>query len=401
MSKRFTKRSAAMSLAAIAALALAACGGNGGNGGTEGTTPAGGTTAGGSTEGGEAPAPSGESVVLNLATMVQTTTPHHPVTMWFFDELAARSDGRLTVDVTNPEEVCPGPEIAQCVRDGRADIGVTITDYTPALFPTQTVVSLPFMADNASAVMQALYEMYMENEDAQAVWEGNDLEFVGAWPVGRLIMGSHEELDNMGDLEGFKLRAIGPYTQQSFQLAGSNIVSIAAAETYEGIQNRLADGVAWTFDGPVDYGLMELLPYWTDPGFGHYTVFSMWVNDDVYEGLPDDLKAIFDEVREDFNTGEGIVKFNESSGRQCDELLGNPTTEKFDRWEESDTQEWKDLVGTQMIDQWVEQATTDGLANAEQYLADYQDKLATFADAPDLVEDPVIACVDRYLTDKG
>lgn len=396
MSKRFTKRSAAMAFAAVAALALAACGGNG-EGGT--TTPA----AGGeqtASEGGD-PAPSGESVTLNLATMVQTTVPHHPVTMWFFDELSERSDGRLSVDVTNPEEVCPGPEIAECVRDGRADIGVTITDYTPALFPTQTVVSLPFMADNASAVQQALYEMYMENEDAQALWERNGLEFVGAWPVGRLIMGSHEEIDDISDLDGFRLRAIGPYTQQSLQLVGANIVSIAAAETYEGIQNRLADGVAWTFDGPVDYGLMELLPYWTDPGFGHYTVFSMWVNKDVYDALPDDLKSVFDEVREDFNTGGGIAEFNAAAQHQCDAILEYQGTERFDRWDEAATQEWKDLVGDQMVTQWIDQATTDGLENAEQYLQQYQDKLAELADAPDLVDDPISACVDRFLSENG
>ena len=387
MSKRFTKRSAAMALAAVGALALAACGGNGGDGSTNGSD---GNAGGGA-----------DSVTLNLATMVQVTTPHHPVTMWFFDELESRSDGRITVDVTNPEEICPGPEIAECVRDGRADIGVTITDYTPALFPTQTVVSLPFMADNASAVMQALYELYMENEDAQAVWEQNGLELVGAWPVGRLIMGSHNELENVDDLDTFRLRAIGPYTQQSFQLINSNIVSLAAAETYEGVQNRLVDGVAWTFDGPVDYGLMELLPYWTDPGFGHYTVFSMWVNQDVYDSLSDDLKAIFDEVREDFNTGEGIVRFNDAAGSQCDEILGFAGTERFDRWEESATQEWKDVVGDQMVTQWIDQATTDGLTNAEQYLDEYQAKLAELSASPDLVEDPVNACVDRFLAENG
>lgn len=377
----FRARSVAAAAATAAtALFLAACGGGDGGGGDAGD---------------------GETITLNLATMVQETTPHFPVITWFFDELESRSDGRIVVDRTAPESVCKAAEIAECVRDGRADIGVTIPDYTPQLFPTTSVVSLPFAADNASAVMTALYQMNTENEDALAVWEKNGLELVGAWPVGRLILGTPAEVNDIGDLDDMRMRAIGPYYQQSIELAGANVIAMPAADTYEGIRSGVADAVAWSFDGPVDYKLMELLPYWTDPGVGHYTVFSMWMNADVYNDMPEDLRAIFDEVRDEFNNGDGITHFNEGAGRQCDSLLNFEGTERFDRWDESATEEWRALVGDTMNEQWVAQSTTDGLANAQQYLDDYLALVQELSANPDIVDDPVIACVDQFLAENG
>ncbi len=384
--RRVNRRSAALALTAVAALALAACGGGGGS--IE-TANGGDTNAGG-----------GETVELVLASMVQETTPHFPVISWFFDELEARSDGRITIDRTAPESICKGPEIAECVRDGRADIGVSIPDYTPQLFPTTSVVSLPFTAYNASAVMKALYQLNTENADALAVWEKNGLELVGAWPVGRAIMGTPEKVSDVADMSGLRMRAIGPYVQGSVELAGANVIAMPAAETYEGIKSGVADGVLWSFDGPVDYKLMELLPYWTDPGIGHYTVFSMWINADLYNGMPDDLRAIFDEVRDDYNAGEGIKLFTEAAGHQCTSLLEFEGTEAMDRWSEEATAEWKDLVGDTMYSKWVEQATTDGLANAQAYLDDYIALIDELSAAPDLVEDPVTACVDTFLAGK-
>lgn len=385
--KRTSFRSRSMTAAAVAAAAalfLSACGGgDGGNGGDGGGDAA------------------GETVTLNLATMVQESTPHFPMITWFFDELESRSDGRIVVERTAPESVCKAPEIAECVRDGRADIGVTIPDYTPQLFPTLSVVSLPFAADNASAIMEALYKMNTENADAQALWDENGLHFIGAWPVGRLIIGTAEEVDNIDDISGMRMRAIGPYYQQAIEVAGANVIAMPAAETYEGIRSGVADGVAWSFDGPVDYKLMELLPYWTDPGTGHYTVFSMWMNADVWNGMPEDLQQIFTEVTEEYNSGKGIEHFNEGAAHQCDSLLTFEGTERFDRWDEAATAEWADLLGTTMNDQWVTQSTTDNLGNAQQYLDEYLALIDELSANPDIVDDPVIACVDRFLDENG
>lgn len=339
---------------------------------------------------------SGESVTLSMATMVQPNTPNAPVQNWFLDQLEERSDGRITIDRTEPETICKASEIAECVRDGRADIGISISDYTPQLFPTMSVATIPFMAENSQALMAALYQANTENEAAAALWDQAGIEYIAAWGPGKLVLGSSEPLDNMQDLEGVRMRVTGFYLQQAFDQIGSNVVAIPAAETYEGVEKGLADAVAWTLDGAVDYKLMEQLGIWTDPGVGHYTTFAIWLNKSVYDALPDDLKAIVDEVRDELNGGAGMEAFKTQTDTQCETLLDFAGFESISAWDPADTEEWKDAVQSDLIEQWKEQAATDGLTDAEGFLSDYQTALEEASGTADPTEDPVGACIAAF-----
>lgn len=364
-------RHAALPLVAV--LALSGCGSGGG--------------------GGEA---DGDAVELTVATAAQPTTPHAQVSEWFFEEIEERTDGQLTFDVTPPDSLCDADEIAVCTQDGRADVGMSIPEYTPQMFAPLTVVSIPFTADSSQAVMQSLHLANSEHEGAQQIWEQNGLVPIAHWPVGRLLLGSPEPVAGVADIDGLRWRVSGPYLQHAVEAAGGTNIALTAPETYEGIERGVADAVGFAMDGATDFGLMELLPYWTDPGTGHYSTFGLWMNQSVYDGLPEDLRSVFDEVAEELNGGTGIEMFAEGAEGQCDQLLDNETTEGLDRWSEEATQEWSDLVGEDLQQQWISDAEDNGLADAADYLDIYTEALEE-ADGEDLIEDPVVACVDRAL----
>ncbi|SNU00513.1 TRAP-type C4-dicarboxylate transport system, substrate-binding protein [Ruaniaceae bacterium KH17] len=368
---------------AVAALALSACGGGNDGGGS--------STDGGTSNGGG----SGESITINTATMVQPNTPSAPVVNWFYDELEARSDGRISVDRTEPETICKAPEIAECVRDGRVDLGVSISDYSAQVFPSMTVATIPFMADNSQALMQSIYKVNKENAAAVEQWENAGIELVAAWGPGKLILGSNARVQDINDIDGVRFRVTGQMLQRAFDEAGANVVALPANETYEAIERGIADAVAWTMDGPVDYKLMEQLDTWTDPGVGHYTTFAIWMNKDFYDGMPDDLRAIVDEVRDELNGGAGMEQFNARTEGQCTTLLDFPKTESFTAWDEAATAEWKDAVQETLIEEWITQAEADGLADARGYLADYRAALEEASAQPDIVEDAVSLCIAR------
>lgn len=366
---------AAAAVLAAAALTLTACGGNGGGSSVDSD---------------------GESITINTATMVQPNTPSAPVTTWFFDELEERSGGRISIDRTEPESICKAPEIAECVRDGRVDLGISISDYSAQIFPSMTVATIPFMADNSQALMTALYKVNTENESAIAQWEDAGIELIAGWGPGKLILGSNSRIQDLQDVSGVRFRVTGAMLQRAFEEAGANVIALPAAETYEGIERGIADAVAWTMDGPVDYKMMEQLSIWTDPGVGHYTTFAIWMNKDFYDAIPDDLRAIVDEVRDELNSGAGMEQFNARTESQCTEILEFPNTESFSAWEESATAQWKDAVQADLIEEWIVQAETDGLADARGYLADYQAALDEASAQPDIVEDAVTACIARF-----
>lgn len=340
---------------------------------------------------------SGESVTLDMVTMVQPNVPNAPVQNWFLDEIEARSDGRITVNRTEPDSLCKPAEIAECVRDGRADIGISISDYTPQLFPTMSIATIPFMAENSQAFMQAIHKANMENEDAQAAWDRSGVHLVAAWSPGGAIVGANEEIDSIKDLDGLRMRVTGAYLQQAVEMAGANVVALTASETYEGVERGLADAVSWTMDGPVDYKLMEQLKNWSVTGAGVYTTFAIWMNQDTFDKMPDDLKEVVQEVQEELiNGGEGMKAFNGATEAQCDALYEFEGMETFTAWDEAATTEWKELVQQDLIDKWLVQAETDGLENPEKFLEDYRSAYDEAADQPDIVDEPLVKCVERF-----
>lgn len=371
---RRSRRWALTAGTAVAALLLAACGnGDGGDGG------------GGA---------DGESVELVVATMTEPNVPSAGVMNWFVDEVEERSDGRLTFDVTAPNSLCPAEEISVCTQDGRADVGVAIPDYTPQIFPSITVVSVPFVAADQQALMQSLYDVNHEHEGAMQVWESNNLEMIAHWSAGRLTLGSPEPVESVDDMAGLKWRVSGPYLQSAVEAAAGSNVALTAPETYEGVERGVADAVGFAIDGATDYQLMELLPYWTDPGTGHYNTFGMWFNLDVYEGLPDDLREVVDEVTADLNSGDGTRAFSEVAETQCTTLQEHENVEDFDQWSDEATEEWHDLVGDELLQMWVSEAEGNGLDDAEGYLDMYTELLDSYDG--EVLPDPLDECVEQF-----
>ncbi|WP_157813862.1 MULTISPECIES: TRAP transporter substrate-binding protein DctP [unclassified Microbacterium] len=333
-------------------------------------------------------------VTLTLVTAAIDGTPNAAVQDWFLDEIEERSDGKVAFERTEAYSLCAAPEIVECVRDGRADIGVTIPDYTPQYFPSTSVVSIPFIGQNWQAIMQSLYDLHQENPDAQAVMEGNELHYLATWPVGRLLLGTKEPVTDTAGLSGLAVRVSGPLAQQLFQGAGANIVALPANETYEGVERGLADAVGAGMDFPVNYRLNELLPYWTDPGFGQYSAFGMWLSATAYEGLSDELKAVFDEVAEELNSGAGAEAYNVKAAEQCPAMLDAPTVQDLNAWGEAETEAWESATGDSMLDAWVELATGQGLENAQGVLDDYLAGLETYADVE--VGDATLECIAEF-----
>ncbi|GAA2181304.1 hypothetical protein GCM10009847_22600 [Leucobacter tardus] len=336
----------------------------------------------------------GETVTWTLVTGAQADTPNAAVQDWFMDRVEEETDGRLSFERTATESLCKAPEVADCVRDGRAQIGVTVPDYTPQYFPSTSMVSIPFLSQNAQAAMQSIYDLHQNYAPAQEIMERNGLHHVATWPVGRFLLGGHDAITSTDQFQGAQVRVSGPIIQQAIGDEGANIVAVTAPETYESVERGVVSAIGGAIDFPVNYGLMELLPEWTDPGVGQYSTFGMWVNAGAYEDLPDDLREALDRVTEELNTGEGIAAFNEVAAGQCEQMLEAPTVRSLKAWDEEQTAEWRDSLGDTGEQMWVDLATEQGLDDAQGVLDEYKAGLETYDDVA--YDDATVACVSSF-----
>ncbi|NLS10698.1 TRAP transporter substrate-binding protein DctP [Nesterenkonia sp. MY13] len=343
--------------------------------------------------GGEGNGAEGE-VTLTLVTSALDGTANAAVQDWYLDELEERSEGRIEIERTEAYSLCDATEIADCVGDGRADLGVTIPDYTPQYFPSTSVVSIPFIGQNWQGITHALHDLHRENDDAVAVMTNNNLHHLATWPVGRMLIGTHEPVESPEDLSGLSTRASGPLAIQLFEGEGVNVVSLPANEAYEGVERGVVDSIAASIDFPVNYQLNELLPYWTDPGFGEYSAFGMWLNLETYESMPEDLQEVVDEVAAELAAGAGAEAFFDQAAEQCPPMLEAENLEGFDRWDEEVTANWEAETEDSLQSAWVEMAEDQGLENAYQVLEDYLASLEELADPS--VEDATLSCIDQF-----
>src|SRR5699024_4468104 len=198
-----------------------------------------------------------ETFEFTLANGALDGTQHHMVAEEYMDAVEEASDGAITFERTSFEALCAMNEVADCVRDGRADLGVTVTDYTPHLLPTLSVMSITFLNNDIQAAVQSLYEVHENYEPAQAQLESANLEYISTWPVGALLIGSKEPIESIDDVKGLSARAAGPVTQKSLEAAGVNVNAITAAETYESLQRGVIDSVAASLDFGVNYKVTE------------------------------------------------------------------------------------------------------------------------------------------------
>lgn len=340
--------------------------------------------------GGVTGASSSDQIELEVATFAPPGSIPENVTNRFFDMVEKRSDGQLTFNVTAPESVCPANEIATCVQDGRVDVGISIPDYNAQLFPTIALVSVPFLTDDAQALMGALHEVNATHEGAANLWEQHGIHPLAHFSPGRLILGTEEPLDSIDGISGQRWRVSGEYLQESIEAAGGSNVALTAPETYESIQRGVADAVGFPMDGATQFHLMELLPHWSDPGSGHYTTIGFWMNADTYSGLPDDLRAVVDEVTEELNGGMGTEAFAEVAAGQCEALT--ETAQSITRWPESGSQGWDEAIGDGLINDWVQSAEDLGLEDAEGYRDAFLSALETHRGD---TEDPMDTCLNQ------
>lgn len=323
----------------------------------------------------------GAAITLTVATAAAIGTPNAAVQDWYLDRVEEKSEGRIQFDRTAPESLCKAAEVVDCIRDGRADLGVTVPDYTPQYFASVSVSGIPFFGQNSQAITQTLYDIHTNYEPAVSLLEDNDLHYVSTWPVGRFLLGSKTPVMGPDDLAGLQTRASGPVIQQMLTSAGANIAAITASETYEAAERGVVTSVGGAMDFAVNYKLMELLPYWTDPGIGQYSAFGMWFSKEAYEGLDEELKAIVDEVTEELNAGAGVDEFNEVAAGQCDQLSSASTVQEVSQWPAEATQEWKQRIGSDAEAAWLKVAAEYKLSDPQALLEEYKAGLETHSGA--------------------
>ncbi|MBG0777643.1 MAG: TRAP transporter substrate-binding protein [Desulfovibrionaceae bacterium] len=206
-------------------------------------------------------------------------------------EVEKRTAGAVEVQTYPGGTLLGAKNMFDGVKQGMADIGCLCMSYQPGVFPLTTVLELPvnFTSSTvASMVLWDLWEKYQPKEFA-------GVKVLALFATAPTNVMSRVPVKGLADLQGLELRASGGASKVLERL-GAVPVSMPMSETPEALQKNLVKGLLSSLEVMKDFKYAETCKYVTMTNFQTYP-FAVVMNRDSWNGLPDGVKKVFDELR--------------------------------------------------------------------------------------------------------
>lgn len=193
-----------------------------------------------------------------------------------------------------------GGEIYAVVRDGAYDIGTAGPGYSPGVFPLCEMMNYcgPLHRTNSYTMSLTKKALYEWSPDLQAEFAAQDLHVNCFWSVGPgyLLMTPGNDIRSLADFAGKVIRVATPGSIAAIEALGAETIRTSMDESKEKFEAGLIHGILCPTDTPKGFGLAEFIGHMTFCPFPYDFAFMQVMNMDTYEGLPAEVKTIFDEV---------------------------------------------------------------------------------------------------------
>ncbi|SFR60189.1 TRAP-type C4-dicarboxylate transport system, substrate-binding protein [Yoonia tamlensis] len=212
------------------------------------------------------------------------------------DAIEEQSNGRIKVELYPFMQLGgSAPNQFDLIRDGAIDGGWVIPAYQPNRFPEAEALELPFMTsksgEEASAAAWDYTQTYLMDDFA-------DVHVIAAHMHGPGIVHKRgPAIETLEDFEGLKLRGPSRPATMLLEALGATPIGMPVPQFPEALSKGVVDGGVITWEMSPSLKLDELTDSHTDVAGDQalYNLYFIWaMNKDVYEGMPDDLRAIID-----------------------------------------------------------------------------------------------------------
>ncbi|SPF77525.1 TRAP transporter substrate-binding protein [Pseudoprimorskyibacter insulae] len=279
-------------------------------------------------------------------------------------KVEAESNGRIKIEIY-PFMQLGGKAPAQydLIRDGAIDGGWVIPGYQPGRFAEAEALELPFMvtksAEEASKAAWVFTQKYLADDFA-------DVHLIAAHMHGRgLVHKIGPAVETVEDFDGLKLRGPSRAATLLLDKLGATPVGMPVPAFPEALSKGVVDGGVITWEMSPSLKLDELTDSHTDVAgdMSLYNLYFIWaMNKSVYEGLPDDLRAIID-ANSGFETSAWAGRAHDTGDADGKALMAASGNEIAEISEE-ETAKIKAL-GEEVVQDWIAEMNARGLDGAQ------------------------------------
>ncbi|OWU83030.1 hypothetical protein ATO6_20580 [Oceanicola sp. 22II-s10i] len=320
-----------------------------------------------------AAAATAEPLTLRFSTIVPNRGTSGADLNWIADQIKERSNGDLDVEIFWGGALAAPADTARAVGDGLADMGTVVTSYTPGLLDLYEVGNLLIGPSNPWVAQQAAYELATENEDVVKQFTDRGLHYVTNLNAGLIQLICREPINSVEDLKGLKIRTGGPYTEVLSRM-GATTIAIPQSEVYQALDTGVVDCNQIYHIAVDSFRQYEVAKHVITLEFGMVMAYAIFMNNDLWNEMTDEQRAVITEVGKDFNqrvVREHIAAVEEVKTRLAADqgvIYADPPAEMLEQIKT----EGADLAKT-----WIASVEEKGLP-AQTVFEDYQAMIAKY-----------------------
>ncbi|GEN24642.1 lactate-binding periplasmic protein [Halomonas cupida] len=268
------------------------------------------------------------------------------------------SQGRISIEILPVNAVVQANQTLQAVQSGILQGHLTDPSYFTGQDPAFGMIG------NLVGAWSDPYDFldYMNNAGGEELYnklvEPYGVHLIGAAATGLESLPSSRPVRSIDDMKGLKIRAPEGMVYNIFEAAGATPVNLPGSEVYTGLEKGVIDAADYTvFATNQSQGLHDFAPYPLYPGFHSLPMVAVSLNKEIWDGLPDDLKAML-ETSVDALAYEMVAELKTRDLEVVREARQDPDIEIIDlpaeerlKFREIARTEWEEWAGRNEITQ--------------------------------------------------
>ncbi len=208
-------------------------------------------------------------------------------------EVTRATDSRVKCNIL-PKAVAPPPATFDAVRDGLADLSLSVQGYTPGRYVLTKMAEMAFLGDSAIASSVAYQRMHVKYLAKLDEHRGLHVITVFTHGPGSIFNNKHP-VKSLADLDGVKFRVGGGVVNDMGKALNVNMTLKPASQSYELMSSGVVDGVWLPDESIISFKLDKLVKYRTTlPGGLYNTSFAFVMNPATWAKIPKADQAIIE-----------------------------------------------------------------------------------------------------------
>ncbi|RDU38738.1 C4-dicarboxylate ABC transporter substrate-binding protein [Neobacillus piezotolerans] len=237
----------------------------------------------------------GKTYEFKMTHVTQTGHIWHKFAEKFAEELEARSDGRMKLEIYPAAQLGPEADMVQQLSSGSLDFALITVPYLSSRFPELDAWNMPFLFEDLEDVLAA-----QETEPAQKMLglldsqglKGMDYFFA----ANHNLLVNGDPIQSIDDVKGRKIRFAGGASVIDFWKGlGASPIAMGLPEVYNAMQTGVIDGVSIDTNPMLSekfYEIGKTYVLTNHMAFGGIVTASKT----KYESMPEEDQKIIDEA---------------------------------------------------------------------------------------------------------